>query len=181
MAECEEMAEKLSAFMDGELEAEEVSALREHLRTCPACRNLEEGFGAVDRLVGRAVSRPSEALEGRIRAALNQPRPNRGIRRLLQISAAALVLIAASLVILVTGDRADASRLAVPAAALEAMNLQVLEDQQALLKTLEWDLRAMKLMVSSPELEEGKAKQLLDEIDLLLAKVKRLESEEDIR
>jgi RNA polymerase sigma factor (sigma-70 family) len=50
-AECERMAERLSALADGEATAEDLALLRPHLRTCLACRSrLKEYRSAPERV-----------------------------------------------------------------------------------------------------------------------------------
>lgn len=170
------MEEMLSAWLDGELEADEIALVEKHLEACPACRSRKESFEAVDKLAGRARSHPGPGLESRIQRALDSTTPRPALRRLLSIATAALVLIAVSLVILVTSDKADARRDAAQRmAALEVMNHQDREDQEALLKTLEWELNAMKLMVSCSD--GGDTERLEKRIDELLTKVERVRQE----
>jgi hypothetical protein len=49
---CEEFSEALSAYLDGELSAEERSTLEAHLERCPRCREELKSLRAVSRLVG---------------------------------------------------------------------------------------------------------------------------------
>ncbi|HUG52169.1 MAG TPA: zf-HC2 domain-containing protein, partial [Vicinamibacteria bacterium] len=94
--------ERLSAFLDGELDASERGEVERHLRECPACaRHLEE-LSAVDALAREAaVEAPPgyfEALPGKVRTRLR----GRGRRAPLALwpalAAAAAIVLAAVLV-----------------------------------------------------------------------------------
>ena len=61
-ARCLELRPVLSAFCDGEAEAEEAAALREHLRVCGHCRAAMRAYRAAPRAV--AVLVPAPALTG---------------------------------------------------------------------------------------------------------------------
>jgi anti-sigma factor RsiW len=173
MTDCRVMEERLSAWLDGELEPDEIALVEAHLEVCPACLRRKESFEAVDRLAGHARVHPGSGLEGRIQRALDPATPRPALRRLLSIATAALVMIALSLVILVTSDKADARRAAAQRmAAIEVMNQQDKEDQEALLKTLEWELNAMKLMITCSD--EDNTEHLEKRINDLLAKVEKV-------
>lgn len=45
MKHCEEIAPLLSVYLDGECTPEETARVREHLRVCPACRELLREYG----------------------------------------------------------------------------------------------------------------------------------------
>ncbi len=49
---CEKVRTKLSAYIDGELDAEFHREIADHLDRCPGCREELEAFGRVDELVG---------------------------------------------------------------------------------------------------------------------------------
>jgi predicted anti-sigma-YlaC factor YlaD len=177
MDRCEEMAERLSAWLDGELEAEEESLLMEHLQACPDCRKRSAGFEAVNQLLTPSNALPRPGFEKRLEGELfRKPAVRRfvDLGRVLRVAAAALVLIAVSLLILVTGDRADAKRAAAHAVALQRMNQEAAIDQEAELDTFRWDLKAMKLKVKSLELDANRSEVLLERIDDLLTEVEKV-------
>jgi len=181
MATCEDMAEMLSAWHDGELDAFQVACVEEHLDSCPRCRELRDRLTVLDSMVIRFSPIPGPDLEEKIQRALVPPPPRRGMRRLLSMATAALVLIAVSLALLVTGDRADARRMATQyMTSLETISDQVIETQDAMLKTMEWDLNAMKLMVGCSELESKEALPLLNQINGLLQEVERLQKNNEL-
>ena len=94
---CEEMLQKLEAFIDGELAVTEKQAVDEHLRTCQTCRN-----GVARRLQLRqaaleafAVRAPDELRLGISHQAATTPR--RSVRRrvfMVALAAAATVIMA---------------------------------------------------------------------------------------
>lgn len=209
MGNCEEISEKLSAWLDHELAPEEIAAVEAHLEACPACRSLRDSFDSVDGLVTRFDHAPEEALKLRIqdsldlkdspldsshhdsshrdlshlnrshldpshREALPLRTPRSAWRRIISVATAALILIAVSLVILVTGDRADAENATARMIAIEEIQSQTLRDQEALLQTLEWDLSAMKMKVNCADLDPEKEKAMLQRIDELMGNVERV-------
>lgn len=177
MSGCENYEEMLSAWLDGELGDEEESSLMQHLESCPGCRSRSEGFRSVDRLITRFNTAPGPGLEGRIQSAV-MPKPQNPFGRLIRVAVAALVLIAISLVILVTGDNAAASRAAESLAALDVMTDQALEEQEALLKSFEWQLIAMKMEVANSDLEEQNASPIIQRIENLLNEIENVRLEE---
>lgn len=58
--ECREFEERVSIFMDGEMEHEECLAWERHLESCARCRKLLEDFRSVDSIV-KAI--PSDSPE----------------------------------------------------------------------------------------------------------------------
>ncbi|MHC4945790.1 MAG: zf-HC2 domain-containing protein [Planctomycetota bacterium] len=183
MGDCEQFAEMLSAWLDDELEADEQAALEAHLADCPACRALKRRFQAVDELATKSETLTDSGIAGRRTSGQPAPWLGMSLRRAASIAAAALILIAVSLFILATGDRSEARRAATEnLAALNAMNQEAYKDQDAVLKSLEWDLNAMKLTVRCSELDEKSAEALLGRIDQLLEEVDNTRSKkpEDI-
>jgi anti-sigma factor RsiW len=175
---CENYEEMLSAWLDGELEVEKETSLMQHLESCPGCRSRSEGFRSVDRLIARFNTAPGPGLEGRIQRALMPKPQSHFFGRLMRVAVAALILIAISLVILVTGDNAAASRAAESLAALDVMNDQALEEQEALLKSFEWQLNAMKMEVANSNLDDQGANPIIRRIENLLNEIETVRLEE---
>lgn len=180
MSGCEEMAEKVSAWIDGELEAHEIAAVEGHLRSCPECRGLRQRFQAVDRLAALSGSQQNPE-SSKASSSIGQDSPSIWLGRSARLAAAALVIIAVCLVIITSSDRADANNVETHIAALEKMNDKTLLDQEKMLKTLEWDLSAMKLAVRSTDLDTGERRKLLSKIDDLLREVERVGKDRTIR
>ncbi len=87
---------------------------------------------------------------------------------------AALVLITLTASVLLQSNAPDRDALTEPLATLEVINLQSDRDRQAMLKTMQWDLRALKLEVDSSHLEPDQARQMNAEIDRLMARVQQV-------
>ena len=147
--------EALSAYCDGELEGAELAARERHLRECAACRNAAREFREVDRLL---------ALRGgsSVRAVAR--------RRRLVLGTAATLAAAAVLAAALLFPRRGPDVLAVPVANLEILNEQSLGDQQALLETYAWELRALQLEVECMGQNPG-SRDLRRRTDALLARV----------
>jgi len=183
MSDCEITAERLSADLDGELDEREQALLSAHLEGCAACRALKERFVALDGLVRDCSAlAPPAPLEDAAAPLLTEGGPGaaRGLRRLTSLAVAALVLIAASLLILVFGDRADARRAAAHSmAALQALNDETIKGQEMVLQTLEWDLQALKVSLACSEMKEQNTQTLNERIDALLKEVERIRMREN--
>jgi len=57
--QCKQACNHLSAYLDGELSAELAAAVRAHVATCPACRQMLEELQATANLLGRLPVRPA--------------------------------------------------------------------------------------------------------------------------
>ncbi len=176
---CETMGERVSAYHDGELRDAERVELERHLAECHACRRRRERFAAIDRSLNDTELEPPlhpMHLEERIAHALHEA-PVRGDRsiawpRLIRVAAAAVVVLAVGMLVLVTSDRADAGRTAVPLATLELLQRDAAGDQRAMLKTMEWELRALRLELGRLDVDEENRSPVLSRIDRLLERVR---------
>jgi anti-sigma factor RsiW len=111
---CEPWTEKLDAYFDGELPADEARALQEHLRGCSAC--AAEGLGRLQqKLAVRAAGqrfKPDPAFRARIEKSIAAPKSSPWKRYWLPVLAAAAVLLIASAILLTLNrDRRDQQRL----------------------------------------------------------------------
>lgn len=110
-------AERLSAFLDGELSAVDRAQVESHLRECPACAHELEELAAVDAFAREVpVLAPAgyfEELPGRVRARVRVRRPARIPRPALWAVAAAAAVMA----VVVTPVVLQRERSVVPAAA----------------------------------------------------------------
>jgi len=183
--DCDRAAEMLSARLDGELDADEAALLEEHLGSCGDCRDLAERLEAVDRTAALADIRPRPGLQGELEARIagtarrgTRRGTGSGLRLFARLAVAALVLIALSLVILVTSDKAGADSVAAHVAALEEINYQAIGEQETILDTLALDLNAMKLKVRFADIDQENADALLARIDDLLGAVDRVRLDE---
>ena len=58
MSACEHYQQQISQLLDGELPPEQVQTLRAHLRTCPECQRVYDGFLALQAAVRDAAAAP---------------------------------------------------------------------------------------------------------------------------
>jgi putative zinc finger protein len=98
------VAERISAFLDGELEENERTGVVRHLEACAECNARLEELAAVDRL---AASVPVEAPEGyfdrfasRVRDRIRKPARRRIVAPAWLLTAAAAVLLAVTVPVL---------------------------------------------------------------------------------
>ena len=88
---CELVERDLDAYLDRELDAEASAALREHVRTCAACRRQLAQRETLSRLVRRA---PYYSAPDRLRArVLAQSTRSTSVRRVLPWAAAAVLVL----------------------------------------------------------------------------------------
>src|ERR1039457_4741422 len=99
---CEPWTEKLDAYFDGELPADEARALQEHLRGCPAC--AAEGLSKLQqKLALRAAGqrfKPDPAFRARMQESFIPRKPSPRKRYWLPVLATAAVLLIASAILL---------------------------------------------------------------------------------
>lgn len=111
-------AERLSAWLDGELSAADRATVEAHLAACAECARLLEALAAVDdRLRGSAVEAPPgyfEALPGQIRRRLLEARPGPPRRLPSWTWAAAAALLLAVVTPLTLRTRATAPPSSLP-------------------------------------------------------------------
>lgn len=84
MSACEHYQQQISQLLDGELPPEQVQTLRAHLRTCPECQRVYDGFLALQAAVRDAAAAPPADLTARIMQQVRQepmPMPPRRVRR----------------------------------------------------------------------------------------------------
>lgn len=172
MDACEVMGERLSADRDGELLDAERTELQQHLRGCSACRRRAERFAAVDRALSANELAPSDGFERRLARAVPPAGRAAAWPRLVRVAAAAVVLLAVGMLVLVASDRADAGRIAAPIATIELLQRQAADDQRALLRTMEWELRALRLELGQLGLDDESRSPVLSRIDRLLEHVR---------
>jgi len=110
------VSDRLSTFLDGELEAREREAVTRHLEACAECARLLEELAAVDRLASaEPAPAPDEGFVSRVRARIRAPqavRPGFALPRWALAAAAALVVAAVAPLLLQRQKSADAPSLA---------------------------------------------------------------------
>ncbi len=190
---CEQFQSLISADLDGELDQREQTELHEHLVECTVCRRWQT---TANRL-GEQL-----AFEGEVDRERSLPtRVNGHGRQLVDLApkesvadfddqatdyrsanwfwaAAAILFISVGLALgLRAGREFPMPTVSVePLVAMHAINLQTEHDQQAVLQTVEMDLRMMKLEMRGMELDAAARQQLGDRIESLLAKTRQLDT-----
>ena len=132
---CDEVSELLAAYTDGELEGEELRAVRQHLEECDHCRKLLEELRVADALLDRCPS--LSASDGFVDRVMESARcggrlPRTRDARILSLRR--LSYAAAAAVLIVIGLWVWDGRLPWRTAPVEALlpNLELLEDPQFL-------------------------------------------------
>ena len=126
---CDEIAELLPAYQDGELTLEERRTVEAHLAECPECRRTMKDLGTVTLALGElpeiTVSNDfAEAVLRRARAT--RTRPLFTLRRVVSYAAAAVVVIGLGLWIAGIPERGTPDQLA------DLPNLELLGDGEYL-------------------------------------------------
>lgn len=200
--ECTAFEILISADLDGELDEIESVELQRHLTTCSYCRDwhatcrqlaVAVASVATDRLSSDR-SLFTATFNGREQPALSAensspaPKPHGQSRNpshgsgrwFLTIAALLLVGIGLSFAFF-SRHRAGLGTLNVePVAAMHAINLQTEQDQQATLRAVEMELRAMKLEVNRLQLEPADRAQIENRLDSLLTKARQLDASTQI-
>lgn len=97
---CDNAAERIGAWLDGELDDAAAARLEEHLRGCAECRALAEGQRGLSRALSGATRHgASPALRARLGQSLHAPAPRSRPWRRFFLPAASLAGLAASLVV----------------------------------------------------------------------------------
>ena len=153
MRSCDEMQERISRMLDGDLSARERAELADHLDSCPECSAVYEAFAALRDGLRDAAEEPPAALTDRIMARVREetppvvtiPQKPKKKNRVLPILAAAacLVLIVgagrllfapkgSAAPMLASGNAYEEAAMEAPAEAAEAAPEPAPEEQMAL-------------------------------------------------
>lgn len=106
MASCEEFELLISLGLDGELSSEEAAQLQDHLKSCPACCQLNQELSEIQSSISSLLLSPPPSLHTRIMEQISQEaalpsqdtklvRPASFYRRYATTAAAVLVLVSA--------------------------------------------------------------------------------------
>ncbi|MBO5555659.1 MAG: zf-HC2 domain-containing protein, partial [Oscillospiraceae bacterium] len=72
MSRCEQMQERISRMLDGELSPEEQAEVREHIAGCAECAALYEAFSAVSDAIGQDLEEAPESLHENVMAEIRR-------------------------------------------------------------------------------------------------------------
>lgn len=116
MNDCIAGAPRLDAYIDGELSEAEVLAIRQHLQSCPTCREaeaLQRRFLAMVRIAAAGSPSLPRGLEEGVRASLHSARFTHGrLVRSIAIAATVVLVCTGVIVRFVVRDRAAAPLIA---------------------------------------------------------------------
>lgn len=159
-AACDALAEALCALGDGEATPVEEAQVREHVQECAACARLLEEFAMIDRSLRVSIPDPVSAEvrapESRFVPTGSSSQPAAPRRTVAahrapwtrRIAAVLLAGIAVGLLVVLPGSNADAARIARSVATVEVLQDSERTSQENLRRTLEWELRALRLEVA---------------------------------
>lgn len=197
--ECEALEEVLCAYADDEATPVEAERIRQHLARCESCEEVLREYEVIDEslTVSPAVSVTIHGDVPMFAAAStevdfpieqgHQP-PNRSAdlkwaRWARRIAAVLLAGIGIGFLVVLPGSNANAARVVRSAATVEVLQDQERSSQEKLRRTLEWELRALRLEVGllapkSSEPTGDPAVAVREEIDRLLAHCVALKMQE---
>lgn len=195
---CEQLEPLLSAMLDGELPSPERDELIAHLAHCAECQSNLHAFKQVNEavvLLSRADHR-HENCSGGLSALNGVPGPMKfepsahrtrlfSVWRLVPLAVAATMLLCLAITALPEPEPASAEQIPAeqfvePMKEFLANNIQQQRDQDLMIRTLGWDLRAMKLDLNQLEPGSDERISLEAQIDAMIAKVNQFENETNL-
>jgi len=183
--ECDALGEVLCAYADGEATPLEATRVRQHITRCLPCGEALREYGVIDESLRLSVEWAGGVLASRpttsgTAGSVGEFLWARWARR---IAALLLAGIGVGLLVVLPGSNANAARVVRSAATVEVLQDQERTAQEKLRRTLEWELRALRLEVGllvpkSVEPATDPAEALRDQIDQLLARCVALKASE---
>lgn len=181
---CELLGSLLSAQRDGELDPAEMETVNRYLETSPSCRQTLAAFAQIDELVF-AVSSPREpACEPanecgpggpyRVDQSRASQLRTKFFTRGGSLAAAALVLIALTLTAIPPDSSVTGDQIALPLTELEWISDEQEASQARLLKTMELELRALKLQLANLDVPTDPDADFAEENQRIRAKLNAL-------
>ena len=196
------MQERISAFVDSELQADEFEGIRQHVATCQSCAQTVEQYRKVDNQLLKAMSRPQVSRPAAL--TINTDKKN-STRELTLPNAAASrhwlatgTLAAAGVAVLAAfatgtfssgGSSPEAKRnsdenpftqtymtnVVAPLGEM-ALNNEVYRSQQKrMVRTCDFELRLLRLNAKNISNDDGEVQRINDEIESLMKQVQRLD------
>ena len=192
---CELLGPLLSAMLDGELDSSERAELLVHLNRCPECRAQVRDFEQVNLAVD-SLSHQTTRIEPVLTtlpgsseiASLSKTKPATNLRRvktawrLIPLTAAAALVICLGIAAMPDQGSASAEQIppeqfVEPMKEFLASNYQRQHDQDLMLRTLNWDLRTLKLELNHLAADSEERIALESQIDAMIAKVQQFETD----
>ncbi len=195
---CETFEPLVSALIDGELNESETDAVESHLQNCHACQQLKRSFLILSNTIASQQIYEFEASQSfmedmaprnGISAPLPQKVPNEQRRHwslpwLVPIAIAASLLIwgAISMIPEKTNsvDTASVDSIAQPLADFQMINQQKQRDQQLMLKTMELELRSLRIELDQLDPNVATRDALAKQIEDMMHRVSHFEDRSDL-
>lgn len=127
MRECDEVRERISLLLDGELGPDDEKAVLEHIEVCPECREMYEAFAALSEAMRDDAAEVPAALHARIMdgirsAEVKKPARIIHIRRWVSAAACMVIVLGAALALGRGGRSFDTADLTSTSAGAESLN-----------------------------------------------------------
>ena len=191
---CEVIEPLISAMIDGELVGQEQVQVEQHLEHCQACQLKANSFEQVDAaallLSARRVDTLGtlDAVDDVVTSKTTNvyvvSRDKSSLKSWLSLGRLAVMAAAATIVVgfaismfpnqqPATASQFSADEIVQPIQELQLIHRQQQRDQELMLKTLEMDLRALRLELNELDPESDERKNLASDIDAMIEKVKQ--------
>lgn len=179
---CEQFGELLSALHDGELSLSESQSVLSHLSDCQHCQETQREFALVDEILASpmtpasapSIATPSKTLGS---AKLTNSRSSSGSKRIwasIGVSTAALMMVGLSIFTPDGTLPTNTPEVSIPTIELEkmrALNVETQETNDDMLKTLELQIRMMRVDAKGLDPSDPEQAKLKSEIESLLVAV----------
>ncbi|MFT7631396.1 MAG: putative anti-sigma-YlaC factor YlaD [Mariniblastus sp.] len=183
---CECFEPMISAMLDGELNSPEQLKLNAHLSQCSACRELAGVFSQVDASVShlslQQITTDAAALAAPTKHKLDRPhsKSHFSIWRMLPLAVAATLLVCLTIVSWPNSTPANADQITPaqfiePMTDLHVLNFEKQKDQDLMLRTLNMDLRSLRIELSQLESSNEDREKINSQIDAMIKKVEAFE------
>ena len=201
---CERFGPLISAYVDDELKADEMSKLAVHLEQCADCRERMQVFSDItDSIfdladIPASVAKPKEvSARNDVERRKNSERNKSGwlvsggssLLRLIPMATAATVVVGLIVASLPSGDtlnaeEVDPEKIAIPLAELELLHQEQRHSQEQMLQMFSLELRSLRLQLQvlgedsdSNEEREAARIEAQQKIDSLIEKVEQFGDE----
>lgn len=190
--ECEQFGELISGLIDGELNVSETEKVTLHLNRCEVCRITQAHFEMVDQAIQSPQGLAPSKQDSSLPVATKPTPPRRSVRednrnlfrrRLwmpVSLTSAAMVVLALSILWPTEEAGAETTDVQLPTLELhklEQINQDTRETADETLRTIELQLRMMRVDAKHLDSSNENEARLQSEIDRLLTAVTQLQTE----
>jgi predicted anti-sigma-YlaC factor YlaD len=175
---CDKFSEMISAHLDGDLELAECHRLEAHLAECHECQERLRIFQQIDGACRQGRPELPGELRAKVAHRIASRHTSRPVGWLVRSALAASIVAAAAFLWIPKNRAVDANQISVPLADLYFISYEEQQTQDTLSKTLELDLRALRLELQSLQADPETLASLSDRIDRLIARVRHTRVED---